>query len=81
MLFRPRDSFDQRLLDCQLAIKPDPIEIRWIHDVFGNCLLPLRPSRCTERRSLARRCPAVRYRAALRLHRLQRAWRRRQAKL
>lgn len=38
MLFRPRDSFDQRLLDCQLAIKPDPIEIRWIHDVFGNCL-------------------------------------------
>jgi transglutaminase-like putative cysteine protease len=38
MLFRPRDSFDQRLLDCQLALRPDPVEIRWIHDVFGNCL-------------------------------------------
>ncbi|WLA67092.1 transglutaminase family protein [Bradyrhizobium diazoefficiens] len=38
MLFRPRDSFDQRLLDCQLVVKPDPVEIRWIHDVFGNCL-------------------------------------------
>jgi hypothetical protein len=38
MLFRPRDSFDQRLLDCQLLINPKPVEIRWIHDVFGNCL-------------------------------------------
>jgi transglutaminase-like putative cysteine protease len=38
MLFRPRDSFDQRLLHCQLIVKPEPIEIRWIHDVFGNCL-------------------------------------------
>src|SRR5258706_1765302 len=27
LLFRPRDSFDQRLLDCRL-----------MHDVFGNCL-------------------------------------------
>ena len=38
MLFRPRDSFDQRLLDCRLAVTPDPVEIRWIHDVFGNCV-------------------------------------------
>jgi transglutaminase-like putative cysteine protease len=38
MLFRPRDSFDQRLLDCQLLINPEPVEVRWIHDVFGNCL-------------------------------------------
>jgi transglutaminase-like putative cysteine protease len=38
LLFRPRDSFDQRLLDCRLAIRPEPAEIRWIHDVFGNCL-------------------------------------------
>jgi transglutaminase-like putative cysteine protease len=38
MLFRPRDSFDQRLINCQLVVKPDPVEIRWIHDVFGNCL-------------------------------------------
>ena len=38
LLFRPRDSFDQRLLDCHLAIEPEPMEIRWIHDVFGNCV-------------------------------------------
>ncbi len=37
LLFRPRDSFDQRLLDCQLTVRPEPAEIRWIHDVFGNC--------------------------------------------
>lgn len=38
LLVRPRDSFDQRLLDCRLNITPAPAEIRWIHDVFGNCL-------------------------------------------
>jgi len=38
LMFRPRDSFDQRLLDFQLEITPRPSEIRWIHDVFGNCL-------------------------------------------
>ena len=38
LLFRPRDSFDQRLLDCRLTIEPEPVDIRWIHDVFGNCV-------------------------------------------
>lgn len=38
LLFRPRDSFDQRLMDCRLKVIPEPAEIRWIHDVFGNCL-------------------------------------------
>ena len=38
MLFRPRDSFDQRLLDSCLKVTPDPAEVRWIHDVFGNCV-------------------------------------------
>ena len=37
-MFRPRDSFDQRLLDCHLKISPEPAETRWIHDVFGNCV-------------------------------------------
>ena len=37
-MFRPRDSFDQRLLDCALKVTPEPAEIRWIHDVFGNCV-------------------------------------------
>jgi len=38
MLFRPRDSFDQRLLDSRLTVTPDPAVVRWIHDVFGNCV-------------------------------------------
>ena len=38
MLFRPRDSFDQRLLDSRLTVTPGPAEVRWIHDVFGNCV-------------------------------------------
>jgi transglutaminase-like putative cysteine protease len=38
LIFRPRDSFDQRLLDCQFKATPDPIDVRWIHDVFGNCV-------------------------------------------
>jgi transglutaminase-like putative cysteine protease len=38
MLLRPRDSYDQKLLDAKLAITPEPADIRWVHDVFGNCV-------------------------------------------
>src|SRR6201985_314914 len=38
LMFRPRDSFDQRLLECHLEGTPAPAEIRWIHDPFGNCI-------------------------------------------
>ena len=39
LIFRPRDSFDQRLLDCSLSITPRPSErLNEIHDVFGNCI-------------------------------------------
>ena len=38
LLFRPRDSFDQHLLVSRLGVTPEPSEVRWIHDVFGNCL-------------------------------------------
>jgi transglutaminase-like putative cysteine protease len=38
MMFRPRDSYDQKLLDARLAIAPKPKEFRWIHDAFGNCV-------------------------------------------
>lgn len=38
LLFRPRDSFDQTLLSSRLLIEPEPKYIRWIHDVFGNCV-------------------------------------------
>ena len=36
MMFRPRDGYDQKLLDASLTIVPQPSEIRWLHDVFGN---------------------------------------------
>ncbi len=36
MMLRPRDSHDQRHLDAQLDITPEPVELRWVHDVFGN---------------------------------------------
>jgi transglutaminase-like putative cysteine protease len=38
LMFRPRDSYDQRLLDCKLDVTPEPSSIRWVHDVFGNCV-------------------------------------------
>ena len=38
MLFRPRDSHDQRLISAEIAISPKPSAMRWIHDVFGNCV-------------------------------------------
>jgi transglutaminase-like putative cysteine protease len=37
VLFRPRDSHDQRLLSSAITVSPDA-EIHWIHDVFGNCI-------------------------------------------
>ncbi len=38
MIFRPRDSHDQKLLEARLAIAPEPASVRWVHDVFGNCV-------------------------------------------
>ncbi|WP_082477101.1 transglutaminase family protein [Rhizobium sp. Leaf371] len=38
LMFRPRDSFDQTLLEASLHVSPEPSYIRWIHDVFGNCV-------------------------------------------
>ncbi len=37
LIFRPRDSHDQRLLSADLSISPSA-EVHWIHDVFGNCI-------------------------------------------
>jgi transglutaminase-like putative cysteine protease len=36
MIFRPRDGYDQKVLDETLTIVPKPAQIRWLHDVFGN---------------------------------------------
>ncbi len=38
LLFRPRDSYDQRLLQSTLKISPEPSDLFWVHDVFGNCV-------------------------------------------
>ena len=38
VMFRPRDSYDQKLIDASLTVSPTPADIRWIHDVFGNCV-------------------------------------------
>jgi transglutaminase-like putative cysteine protease len=36
IMMRPRESFDQRLVEASLTISPEPSELRWLHDVFGN---------------------------------------------
>ncbi|WIA56795.1 transglutaminase family protein [Sphingobium sp. WTD-1] len=36
IMMRPREAFDQRLLHARLDIDPQPCELRWLHDVFGN---------------------------------------------
>lgn len=38
LMFRPRDSHDQRLLSAELVVSPEPADVRWVHDVFGNCI-------------------------------------------
>jgi transglutaminase-like putative cysteine protease len=38
LMSRPRDSHDLRLLDTGLIITPHPVELRWMHDVFGNSI-------------------------------------------
>jgi transglutaminase-like putative cysteine protease len=36
MMLRPRDSHDLRILSTRLAIAPQPVAVRWLHDVFEN---------------------------------------------
>jgi transglutaminase-like putative cysteine protease len=36
IMLRPRDGHDLRVLDSKLEIEPQPMQLRWIHDVFGN---------------------------------------------
>jgi transglutaminase-like putative cysteine protease len=35
---RPRESYDQHLVEARLDITPEPAELRWTQDVFGNSL-------------------------------------------
>ena len=36
IMVRPRESYDQHLIEAQLDIDPMPSELRWLQDVFGN---------------------------------------------
>jgi transglutaminase-like putative cysteine protease len=36
IMLRPRDGHDLRVLASTLDIAPEPMSLRWIHDVFGN---------------------------------------------
>src|SRR6185369_10870120 len=36
IMLRPRDGHDLRVLSSSLDITPQPMQLRWIHDVFGN---------------------------------------------
>jgi transglutaminase-like putative cysteine protease len=38
LMLRPRESFDQHVLDYSLTIRPEPADVRYIHDVFGNTI-------------------------------------------
>ena len=38
IMVRPLESYDQRILRSYLRIVPEPVEIRFVHDVFGNCV-------------------------------------------
>ena len=36
IMLRPLPGHDLRILDHRLAIEPEPMRLRWLHDVFGN---------------------------------------------
>jgi transglutaminase-like putative cysteine protease len=36
MMFRPRESYDLRLIQTNLVITPEPAQLRWLHDPFDN---------------------------------------------
>jgi transglutaminase-like putative cysteine protease len=49
LMFRPRDSHDQRLVVAEIAVDPEPRAVRWMHDVFGNCVALVAPAGPAER--------------------------------
>ncbi|MGH1571687.1 transglutaminase family protein [Methylobacterium sp. P31] len=38
IVFRPRDSYDQRLIEATLDVASGPASLRRIFDIFGNCV-------------------------------------------
>lgn len=61
MMFRPRESHDQRLLELKLEITPKPTHLRWLQDVFCNHVAVAR---------FAGRAEALRFDSTIRLDHL-----------
>ena len=38
LMVRPRESYDQHLISAELTFHPEPKEVRWLQDVFGNAV-------------------------------------------
>ncbi|HEY5072137.1 MAG TPA: transglutaminase family protein [Caulobacteraceae bacterium] len=38
MMFRPHEGYDQRVLSSLVTITPSPSRLRYVQDVFGNCV-------------------------------------------
>jgi transglutaminase-like putative cysteine protease len=38
IMLRPRESYDQHLIEATLDIDPAPSDLRWVQDVFGNAV-------------------------------------------
>ncbi|CAN5164769.1 transglutaminase family protein [soil metagenome] len=38
VMVRPRESYDQHLIEASLDIDPKPLDLRWVQDVFGNAV-------------------------------------------
>src|SRR6516162_2501282 len=36
MMLRPRDDADQKVLESELVITPEPSQLTWTQDIFGN---------------------------------------------
>jgi transglutaminase-like putative cysteine protease len=58
MMLRPREGLDQRVLGSRLEISPNPIDLRWGQDVFGNHVAVAR---------FARRARALRFDSIVRV--------------
>ena len=58
LMVRPRESYDQRLIDADIAIDPPAADLRWLHDVFGNSVAVAR---------FDRRAAALRFASTIRL--------------
>ena len=48
MMLRPHEAPDQRLLRSDLLICPQPVQVRSVHDLFGNCVDIARFERASE---------------------------------